>query len=74
MILAQSIKQCKQRFDTYLNFRGSLNNLVTFESDAIYINDSKGKKELVSIMAKKSAVIKEVIEASSNSADSSSSE
>jgi hypothetical protein len=35
---------------------------------------SKGKKELVSIMAKKSAVIKEVIEASSNSADSSSSE
>ncbi len=42
---AQSIKQCKQRFDTYLNFRGSLNNLVTFESDAIYINDAKGKKE-----------------------------
>ncbi|MDX2171808.1 MAG: N-acetylmuramoyl-L-alanine amidase [Bacteroidota bacterium] len=44
-LVAQSIKQCKQRFDTYLNFRGSLNNLVTFEADAIYISDSKGKKE-----------------------------
>ncbi len=43
--VAQTIKQCKQRFDTYLNFKGSLNNLVTFENDAIYINDSKGKKE-----------------------------
>lgn len=42
---AQTIKQCKQRFDSYLNFKGSLNNLVSFESDAIYINDSKGKKE-----------------------------
>ncbi|PBQ34080.1 hypothetical protein CNR22_20625 [Sphingobacteriaceae bacterium] len=41
---AQSIQQCKQRFDTYLNFRGSLTGEVKFESDAIYLLNA-GKKE-----------------------------
>lgn len=43
---AQTIQQCKYRFDTYLNFRGSLNNRVQFTNDAIYILDDKGKKEI----------------------------
>jgi len=43
---AQTIQQCKYRFDNYLNFRGSLNNRVQFSSDAIYILDDKGKKEI----------------------------
>lgn len=43
---AQTIQQCKCRFDTYLNFRGSLNNRVLFQNDAIYILDDKGKKEI----------------------------
>jgi hypothetical protein len=42
---AQSIKQCKQRFDTYLNFKGALSNVVKFESDVINIYNSKGIKE-----------------------------
>jgi len=42
---AQTIKQCKQRFDTYLNFRGSLNNLVKFEDNVINIYNTNGVKE-----------------------------
>lgn len=42
---AQSIQQCRQRFDTYLNFRGSLNALVKFENDAICLFNAQGKKE-----------------------------
>ena len=45
-MFAQTITQCKQRFDTYLNFKGSLNNRVQFQTDAIYLLDAKGKKEL----------------------------
>jgi N-acetylmuramoyl-L-alanine amidase len=41
----QTIKQCKQRFDAYLNFRGALNNLVKFEEDVISIYNTKGIKE-----------------------------
>ncbi len=43
---AQTVQQCKYRFDNYLNFRGSLNNRVQFQTDAIYILDDKGKKEI----------------------------
>ncbi len=39
------MKQCKQRFDTYLNFKGSLNNVVKFEDDAINLYNSNGTKE-----------------------------
>jgi hypothetical protein len=44
ILLSQTIKQCKVRFDTYLNFRGSLNNAVKFEEGAIHII-SKGEKQ-----------------------------
>lgn len=43
---AQSMKQCKHRFDTYLNFRTSLNKVVIFEKDVIYFLDVDGNKEL----------------------------
>lgn len=42
---AQTIKQCKERFDTYLNFKGSLNNYVKFEDNVINMYNSKGTKE-----------------------------
>lgn len=42
---AQTMKQCKQRFDTYLNFKGSLNNVVKFEENVINIYNPKGVKE-----------------------------
>lgn len=42
---AQTIQQCKYRFDNYLNFKGSLNDRVQFNNGVIYILDSKGKKE-----------------------------
>lgn len=38
------MKHCKQRFDSYLNFRGSLNNLVKFEENSIRIYNN-GKSE-----------------------------
>jgi N-acetylmuramoyl-L-alanine amidase len=34
---AQTILQCRDRFNTYLNFRGSLNSLVRFGDDVIYL-------------------------------------
>lgn len=40
----QSVKQCKERFDKYLNFKGSLNQIVSFDEDAIHISNSKGIK------------------------------
>lgn len=42
---AQTVQQCKKRFDTYLNFKGSLNSKVKFEKEVIYINSAQGKKE-----------------------------
>ena len=39
-----TLKQCKYRFDNYLNFRGSLNHRVEFQKDVIYIKDGSGKK------------------------------
>ncbi|MES2680216.1 MAG: N-acetylmuramoyl-L-alanine amidase [Bacteroidota bacterium] len=43
---SQTIKDCRQRFDNYLNFKGSLNNLVKFEENAIFILNARGEKEL----------------------------
>ena len=43
---AQTLQQCKYRFDTYLNFRGTLNGSVKFENDALCLM-SGGKKELI---------------------------
>ncbi|MBX3164930.1 MAG: N-acetylmuramoyl-L-alanine amidase [Bacteroidetes bacterium] len=45
LTFGQTIQQCRQRFDTYLNFNRSLNNVVKFESEAIYIFNLQGKKE-----------------------------
>lgn len=43
---AQSVADCKKRFDAYLNFRGALNGMVEFEKEAIYLLDARGKREL----------------------------
>lgn len=43
---AQTISQCKQRFDTYLNFHNSLNKFVKFEKESIYLINANGQKEL----------------------------
>jgi N-acetylmuramoyl-L-alanine amidase len=45
IIGAQTIQDCKKRFDEYLNFKGSLNTLVRFEKESISIYNSKGQKE-----------------------------
>ncbi|MBA3663199.1 MAG: N-acetylmuramoyl-L-alanine amidase [Bacteroidetes bacterium] len=37
--------QCKERFVDYLNFKGSLNNVVKFEDKQIDIYNSKGTRE-----------------------------
>lgn len=42
---AQTVQQCKKRFDSYLNFKGSLNSKVKFEKEVIYICNAQGKKE-----------------------------
>ncbi len=42
---AQTILECKKRFDNYLNFKGSLNTLVRFDKESISIYNSKGQKE-----------------------------
>jgi N-acetylmuramoyl-L-alanine amidase len=45
LLFSQTLRQCKQRFDAYLNFRGSLNNLVKFENNAVVFYNSKNQKE-----------------------------
>lgn len=45
-IQGQSVDQCRQRFDTYLNFKGSLNSVVKFDANGIYFLNAKGQKEL----------------------------
>ena len=41
----QTIADCKDRFDNYLNLKGSLNNSVIFEKDIIFLLNEKGEKE-----------------------------
>lgn len=42
---AQTIEECKERFNKYLNLKGSVTNNVIFENDAFYIlNANKGKE------------------------------
>lgn len=45
LLKAQTVLDCKKRFDDHLNFKGTLNNLVRFDKDAIYIYNAKGQKE-----------------------------
>jgi N-acetylmuramoyl-L-alanine amidase len=42
---AQTVEACKKRFDTYLNFNGSLNKRVLFGEHHISIFSEKGEKE-----------------------------
>ncbi len=44
-IKAQNIQQCRNRFDSYLNFHGSLNGFVKFNGNSLSLL-SGGKKEL----------------------------
>jgi N-acetylmuramoyl-L-alanine amidase len=57
----QSVLECKKRFDDYLNFKGTLNNLVRFDKDGIYIYNSKGQKEF-SAYQKEIPMLAEVFE------------
>jgi N-acetylmuramoyl-L-alanine amidase len=43
----QKITECKKRFTNLLNFKNQLNGLVVFESDRLYLLNSKGVKKLV---------------------------
>lgn len=58
---AQTISQCKERFDTYLNFKGSLSNSVKFTEKEIEIYNSKGNKEF-SIYAGEIAMLADFFE------------
>ncbi len=42
---AQTIADCKTRFEKYLNLNGALNDRVLFESNAFYILNDKKEKE-----------------------------
>lgn len=46
LIFSQSIEVCKSRFNTYLNFKGTLSQLVKFDNNAIHLYNSAGTKEL----------------------------
>lgn len=45
LLFSQSLADCRQRFDTYLNYKGMLNGRVIFEEQGIFILDAKGKRE-----------------------------
>ncbi len=61
MLRAQTILDCKKRFDDYLNFKGTLTHLVRFDKDGIYIYNSKGQKEFTAY-AKEIPMLAEVFE------------
>jgi N-acetylmuramoyl-L-alanine amidase len=44
-VTAQTIADCKARFEKYLNLNGALNDNVLFESNAFYILNDKKEKE-----------------------------
>ncbi|MGZ3885416.1 MAG: N-acetylmuramoyl-L-alanine amidase [Bacteroidia bacterium] len=44
-LLAQTVANCKERFNKYLNLKGTLNTSVLFEKNAIHLLNEKGKKE-----------------------------
>lgn len=46
LLQAQSIADCRRRFDTYLNFRGALNGYVEFGRDALYLLNGRGQREM----------------------------
>ncbi|MBK7667251.1 MAG: N-acetylmuramoyl-L-alanine amidase [Sphingobacteriaceae bacterium] len=43
--MAQTIAECKHRFDKYLNLKGALSDRVQFENNAFYILNDKKEKE-----------------------------
>lgn len=45
LFFSQSIEDCKRRFNTYLNFKGSLNSYVKFDKEAIHLYTPGGKKD-----------------------------
>jgi len=58
---SQTIEDCKKRFNTYLNFKGSLAGLVVFDKESISIYNSKGHKEFTAYQ-KEIATLAEVFE------------
>ncbi|MCW3078389.1 MAG: hypothetical protein JWO32_2998 [Bacteroidetes bacterium] len=58
---AQTINQCKERFETYLNFKGSLSNSVKFTEKEIEVYNSRGIKEF-SIYAGEIAMLADFFE------------
>lgn len=46
LVASQNINACKERFDKYLNFRGSVSAYMRFEKDVMYLMGPGGKKEL----------------------------
>ncbi|MDI1353447.1 MAG: N-acetylmuramoyl-L-alanine amidase [bacterium] len=46
LAISQNIASCKERFDKYLNFRGSVSSYMRFEKDVMYLMGPGGKTEL----------------------------
>jgi N-acetylmuramoyl-L-alanine amidase len=63
-LAAQTIADCKARFDKYLNLKGSLNDQVKFEGNAFYILNDKKEKEFA-VYANEVDVLGEFFENSS---------
>jgi len=58
---SQTIEDCKKRFNSYLNFKGSLTGLVVFDKESISIYNSKGQKEFTAYQSE-IATLAEVFE------------
>lgn len=62
--MAQTITDCKLRFDKYLNLKGALSDRVQFESNAFYILNEKKEKEFA-VYANETKVLADFFENSS---------
>jgi N-acetylmuramoyl-L-alanine amidase len=61
---AQTIADCKARFEKYLNLNGALNDYVLFESSSFYILNDKKEKEFA-VYANEAKVLADFFENSS---------
>ncbi len=58
---SQTLHECKLRFDTYLNYKGSIGNMVRFEKDAVVLYTRSGQVD-VKIYQKELPMVAEVLE------------
>ena len=60
-LYGQTIKDCKRRFDSYLNYKGSISHFVRFEKETIVLLNRRGEED-IRIFQKELPMLAELLE------------